>query len=261
MASNPTPPKRNKGQHYVPRLHLAEFVGDSPRGMVWTYDKATGAVRPSKPTETGKEGNFYSIRQADGQYFDGMDQWLTEIENKAVVGYRQLLAGTIPSGQIRMDFSTFVATLYFRSPGMIRSVAEAHGQFIDIMSQKTIEDPRSLKKFLDDYEAENGPLTPERRQELVDGLGDRSKFVIEVDQQAGLRIIGAADKVQDILFNMHWTVLEAVEGFFISSDGPVVRMSPPETYSPVYGDGGFANSKVEISLPLSPQKCLLITLR
>jgi hypothetical protein len=64
-----------------------------------------------------------------------------------------------------------------------------------------------------------------------------------------------------MFFNMKWWVLTAAEGYFITSDNPVVREVDPRSASPFYGDGGFANKTVEVTFPLSPQKLLLMTWR
>ena len=55
---------------------------------------------------------------------------------------------------------------------------------------------------------------------------------------------------------MRWTVLESPEQHMVTSDNPLVRVSPPETHHPFYGDGGFMNKKVEVYIPLSPSKTL-----
>jgi hypothetical protein len=55
--------------------------------------------------------------------------------------------------------------------------------------------------------------------------------------------------------------MTASERFFVTSDNPVVREVDPQSASPCYGDGGFANNTAEITFPLSPQKLLLMTWR
>ncbi len=141
--------RRTKNQHYVPRLHLKHFIGDTPRGMIWTYDMQREKVRPSKIASTGSQNNYYSVENEDGDYVDILDDWLTDVEGKAVSGYEMLLRGVVPSGQVRMDFSTFVASLYARSPSLLRMHAEMRGQLAQFVLRKNIGTRERFERFLD----------------------------------------------------------------------------------------------------------------
>jgi len=228
--------------------------------MLWTYDLARGVARPSKPMETGAQNNFYSVHDETGAYRDDLDLWLQGVEDKAAAPYERLLRGEIPRGQERADFSTFVASLYARSPATVRNAAEMHGQFVQMLTNLHWGTRESFERNLDKYESEKGPITVSR-DELWEFYNDRSQYRIRVDQSAGLPILGASDKIQEILFGRNWCLLEAAEDFFITCDSPVFRGLPSDAPPPhpVMGDGGFLNPLAEVTLPLSPSKMLLLT--
>jgi Protein of unknown function (DUF4238) len=61
-----------------------------------------------------------------------------------------------------------------------------------------------------------------------------------------------------MFFQMNWYIIDAAEGYFITSDNPLVREVRRDTRHPIYGDMGFLNETAEITFPLSPQKLLLL---
>lgn len=253
----PGPGGRTKKQHYVPRLHLKHFAGNQPKGMVWTYDMRAGVARPLKPMETGAQNNFYSVQRQDGSYYDELDRWLQGVEANAIPGYERLLRGEIPQGQERADFATFVASLHVRSPTMIKAAAEGYGHFVQTLVNAHWATRSLFEKNIDEYEREHGRIKISR-DELWEFHNDPSRYTIQVDQKRGLPVMGASDKIQEILFDRKWYLVHAVQGFFITSDSPVYRYVPPAQRHPFYGDGGFAHRDAEVTLPLSPQITLLI---
>jgi hypothetical protein len=256
----PPTPKRTAGQHVVPRLHLRRFVGPSPKNMVWTYDMQAGTVRPSRVEETGTQRNFYSPQRDDGTYFDGLEQWLAAVESDAAAPYERLLAGEIPTGQERMDFCTFLASLHLRSPAMINAVAEGYGKMIQHTVGVVWRNREQFERSLDQIDADIGtPPSGVSRDDLWEFYQNKEGHVVEVDQKRGLSIMSASNRIQEILYRRHWYLLVATQGFFITSDSPVYRGVPEgQGYGP-YGDGGFINPAAEITMPLSPTHALLVT--
>lgn len=249
---------RTKRQHYVPQLHLRRFVGDRPRGMIWTHDTQRSKTRACKPSETGFGTNFYSVRDELGEWYDGLDEWLRDVENKAAAGYEKLIGGEILRDQLRADFATFVSSLYVRSPSLIRASAEGYGRFIQQVMNVEWGTRERFEKQIDNYESTQGPITISR-DELWSFHNDKSRYTIQIDQQRGLGVMGASDDIQEILFKRNWHLIYPADGYFITSDSPVFRFVPEGQGFGPYGDGGFVNPAAEITLPLSPHVCLLIT--
>ena len=171
-------PKRTKSQHYVPRLHLRRFQGEQPKNMVWTYDKERGTARPSRVEETGCQSNFYSVQEADGTYNDMLDIWLQGVESDAAAPYEELLGGSIPTGQAKADFAVFVASLYARSPALIRANAIGYAQFMQHMMDLQFGTRERFETGMDRYERDTGINV--NRDELFEFWNDKSRFTIKI---------------------------------------------------------------------------------
>lgn len=62
----------------------------------------------------------------------------------------------------------------------------------------------------------------------------------------------------EIFLKMKWSVREAKNGFFITSDNPVVCRISRGTHRPIYRDHGFLNKTAEVTFPLSPKRLLVL---
>ncbi|WP_352788821.1 DUF4238 domain-containing protein [Mesorhizobium sp. M0619] len=247
---------RPKKQHFVPRFYLANFV--DPEGKVWTYDKREGSARADRAENTAAETNFYSIKGLDGEYNDQLEEWLAKVESAAAPLYPKLLRGETLKGQERFDFSLFIATLYTRSPAMLNATARLYGDMIQAVGNVGFSDRGRLDETMDRMEAERGEkkTTKEERDKLFEFFNDKTRYTMSVDRRAGLMSISAAAPLTDILNDMSWIVVEPMGQLLITSDSPVVRITPTEYVHPSYGDGGFAHKKAFVTLPLAPTRML-----
>jgi hypothetical protein len=73
-----------------------------------------------------------------------------------------------------------------------------------------------------------------------------------------MMVFGVTESLANIFLNMHWSIVKAQHGYFVTSDNPVIKWVDRESVSPIYGDGGFANKTIEVSLALNPYKMLLL---
>ena len=96
----------------------------------------------------------------------------------------------------------------------------------------------------------------EERESLFNFSREKSNYTIAVDRKAGLRGMIVADTLTDIFFKTKWIVIECTDQHLITSDSPVVRITPREYHSPVYGDGGFLHKYAFVTLPLAPTKLM-----
>lgn len=243
--------KRTKKQHYVPQLHLRRFEGLSPKGMIWVYEKDRLKPRPAKTKETGAENNFYSVQSENGEWVDLLDDWLTAMEGRAAPVYEAILNGQVPEGQERADFSTFVASLYVRTPGVIRAAAGVVAHGARMISDMLVGSRDVFEREMDRFEAAKGPLGMPR-DELWAFMSDTSGYTIQVDKKRGLTAMAASDRIQSVLFDLHWAILLPSKGYFITSDMPVGLYTAGQI-------GGFFHPEVEVTLPLSPSRALLMS--
>jgi hypothetical protein len=253
-----------KGHHTIPRLHLQHFAGQNPPGQVWTYDAVVGREWSAIPEETAVQTHFYSAQKDDGTMDTRLEEFLAEIESKAAPVYEQLLAGRLPGAtQGRPDFAQFLALMYTRTTAMRRMAAEIRGRGAQIHSYAYAINPEAFEALTRRVEAEKGeamdPVLKERiRQEMLSPSGN---YMMEVAQESTFVALTASDNLTPILRDMKWTLIEAQQGYFITSDNPVVRWVDPKTRHPIYGDRGFMNKTAEVTFPLSPKKLLLMSWR
>lgn len=252
------PKKRTKDQHYVPRLHLQHFCGESPKNMIWTYSKSRGTARPSRIEETGFQKNYYSMKDDEGNFRDEIESLLADIEAKASAPYLRLLAGEIPTGQDRADFAVFLASCYSRSPAIIRSFAEGYARMAHLQLRLNTSTRTQFDNLMDRMERDTGEKV-EDRDEVFSLINDPTRYSIGISEKRGLKAIELADSLAPLLFQRIWHVVESVAGRFITSDNPICRWVPPDSIHPIYGDGGFKNGRAEISFPLSSTRMLVMS--
>lgn len=252
------PRARKKRQHFVPQMHLKNFVGVSPKSMIWVYDVEQRSARPSKVCNVGHGTNFYSVRSPDGCWNDEIDDWLTEIESRASVPYADLLIGKMPMGEARSAVANFVATLYLRSPAVIRAAAAGYGHFVQLLMNAEWSTRARFEKSIDRFEKDTGRVVGER-DEIWSYHTEKDRHVVSVDQKRGLTTLGAASKIASILMARRWNIERPSSGYFITGDCPVYRFVSDQFVSNVYGDCGFLNPAAEITLPLSPEHILIIS--
>jgi hypothetical protein len=248
-----------KSHHYSPVLHLRNFVGNTPAGHVWTYDKQSGKSRSSIPEETGFETHFYSVEKADGMKDTTIEKFLADVESKAAPVYRGLLEGKLPKGQSKADFANFLAAMFARTPSLRRMFGEMQSRALQIHNYAYGRSDRAFESFVRRSGEGRPTLDENGLEKLRNALLDPSQFEIEVSRQSTLRCLGVMDRLTPLFFEMGWTLAHPVHGYFITSDNALTRAVDPKSVSPFYGDGGFVNKTVEVTFPLSPKVMLLMT--
>ncbi len=254
--------RRNKRQHFIPQLHLKHFVGDNPRGQVWTYDALKGTARSATPENTALQSYFYSIETEDGAIDSTVDDFITENEGHAAPVYEALLRSEFPAtgSRAHQEFAVFLAMMHLRTPAMRRMSAEIYGRGLQILSYASAQHPHSFSDIIREIEQEEGkPLDKKTKQRVRQTLIDPSGMVIGVPKESTFPVLAAVKDLASVFLNMKWSLLTAAHGFFITTDNPLVREVDPKSISPSYGDGGFYNKTAEIIFPLSPTKLLFMS--
>jgi Protein of unknown function (DUF4238) len=254
------PPKR---QHFIPILHLKHFAGADPKGQVWTYDAESGEVRSATPENTAVQTHFYSVEGEDGVMDTRVEDCLAEIESHAAPVYEALLRAEIPAKgtQARADFASFLAVMYSRTPAMRRISGELTGRLMQSLNYAYGSNEQAFEAILRRAE-ENGarPLNSEEKERLRGVFLDPSKYVIQIAKERTFpAIFGLAVKLAPILGGMKWSIVQALHGFFITTDNPLVRGVDPKTHHPIYGDDGFFNETAQVIFPLSPHRLLFMS--
>jgi hypothetical protein len=118
----------------------------------------------------------------------------------------------------------------------------------------------TFKAVVENYRRDIGPLTDDEARALREGMLNPSKFNVSVDKEWTLQALSFHDDLAPIFFKMNWTVMRAqAPRYFITSDNPVVFRVPVQHRDPVLGGGGLMDPKVQLTFPLSADRCLLAT--
>lgn len=251
-----------KGQHFVPCLHLRQFIGSQPKGQVWTYNKNTGVKWSTIPEETGKQTHFYSSENEDGAYDTRLELLLAQSESEAAPVYRDMVNGKLPQeqSQEKADFASFLALAYVRTPAVRDDAARLIARNTQILMYAYGSNDAAFDTLFRKIEAERGEaLSDDVRNEVRRSMVDPSEFKISVPKERTFMALGASDGLAQLLFQMQWSLVTPLHGFFVTSDNPVVRSVDPRTRHPMYGDLGFRNRTVQVTFPLTPHAGLRLT--
>ena len=250
-----------KRHHIIPQMHLRYFRGDSPAEHVWTYDNEGEAPRSAITEKTSVETHFYSLERDDGTMDTTIDDYITDVEDKAAPIYRNLLNGVIPDqNQEKADFSTFLAIMYFRTTAMRKLNAELYAMLLQTKIYATATHDEAFKARVQKYEEETGKaISEEDQSKLRAAMIDPSDYFLDIPKEQTIIAMKHADALMDVFFKMKWSVLEAKHHFFITSDNPVIKKVDKKSCHPIYGGDGFANKTVEVTFPLSPKRLLLLS--
>ena len=147
------------------------------------------------------------------------------MEGAAAPIHGDLLCGRIPTeSQARVDFATFLALMYARTPAMRRMSAEAHGRGLQIMSYAHASDDTVFESTIKRLEKERGePIDGEMKERLRQAMLDPSDYVMEVPKEYTLSALNLADSLAPVFFKMKWTIVLAAQGFFVTSGQSHVR--------------------------------------
>jgi hypothetical protein len=249
--------QRTKKQHIVPRFYLSKFC-DS-RGSVWTYTAKTKPIA-GKPKATAVETNFYTPVGDEGERFDEVESFLSEIESAVAPLWDSLSTGKMQSGEKRERIALFLAAQYLRSPAVVGASAEMMAHMVHHTTQVLTAYKEHFDRSMGDFEDESGERSsPEERGKMRQFLRNPDNYQVDVLRSAGLPVLGSIGAIAQLFVNVKWVVGRSKDQHLITSDSPVTRLSSPDSYHPIYGDGAFANKTVRVHFPLSPDRMLELT--
>ena len=160
----------------------------------------------------------------------------------------------------RMDFAHFTALMIVRTPAERRMTAETYGRMLQIKNYAYATHPQAFETLIRNFEKDTGQKLDSAAIEAVkQAMLDPSGLALILPQELSLVALNSAKTLARTFYDMHWFTIRADQGFFITSDNPVVREVDPRTRHPLYGDGGFLNKTVEVTFPLSRQILLLMS--
>ncbi len=222
--SNPTEPKR---QHYVPRFYLEYFAKVPDRKQLHVLEVKTGQAFVTNVTNVAVEGRLYNT--PDG---GSVEKDLNEIEGATAPAWAHLNDCTGLSQLCETDrqlIAGFVSSLIGRNPSTLTDLGEIVG---------------AIKKAFED----STPTEELARQIEQFDRGKATRIMNDITKDS--------HRLVHYILNKKWILGTPPAGYlFPTSDNPVVRSN---SFRHGHGTLGLASSGVEIYLPVSPQRVLMM---
>ena len=249
--------------HYIPEFHLKSFSvvhAGNRNPMLWVYDKEPTEPRKQSARNTAVINDLY-LMSAPGVSSTDLE---TSFGKQESIVAPLLAKWQKPSELPKIDdireVAYFLALLHLRNPKTAKWV-EAVSEVVSAEKAKAIaNDDVMFDKFWQLFlakEFEPPRITKEQFRKLA--LNFDENFTVKIDAKyATLSPLAHADAVCNELKKMYWCLCSAPKEWdFITSDSPiVVRFKKGKGFG--FG-GGFGHPTAQVTFPISPRVCLLLS--
>jgi hypothetical protein len=262
MAKNNT----HKKQHFVPKCYLKAWIDPTSQlqkklePYVWIFDSDGSNPKRKSVENIFHETDIYTIVREGGKRdlylehgFHGVEDKFSRIRNN-FLDKRQL-----PDAERKAWILVFVATLKIRTAAF----RDHHKtQWLKILE---------MMEDLERQHASGKDIPPSSIQSKTSGhfsLEDRKSLSIGdvrriVDQPINSFAAPFLSSQLKIISQMNLVILcTDSESGFITTDNPCTWFAPNQhKMPPIYRGVGLVNKNIEITLPISPKQCLLLSHR
>jgi len=245
---------RAKRHHTVPRFYLRRFADD--RDRLLRLDKRTAEAVQLRTKDATVVVDFYTITTDDGPS-DVIERRLSEIESKAATALRRIEHGV---DHFDVDdlagLSNFIAIQATRGPEFRDALNKFTDEVIKKMMFLQSQYPESVRQML---RAATGQDPSEVELQQAIEMMSTGRFQAQMHPTASVSaMLEAAAPLVEIIAQMNWQMYSAPEPVFFTSDRPV-SLWAEDSAGPFYGIGFLTAD--EITLPLDPYRCLMLTHR
>lgn len=249
-------------QHYLPQFYLSHFsANDDPKRQgpyLWVFRNAMWSQQA--PRSTASAANFYAHKDAAGNVDDRVDQFLKMIETN-VAPILARLASSPPnalSDDDRLWLSFFIVTMRVRVPGYIDSFAagidQSYKQVHWLLYQQFKENPDTFQRAKEKLRTEKNLDLPDMTVEDL----HPDKYKVDVPNAYVVTMaVQQLTKLAELIYRMNWTMYTIDSPGFVTSDYPVVSLTPGAANRLL--SGGWGDPGVEITFPLTAKLGLLCT--
>lgn len=252
--------KTHKVQHWIPRSYLSDWHDPNCPAhytpYINTISKDGSAIKQRAPVNIFTENELYTIITPQGHRdlrlehgLNGLETAFADIRRRFLRPHKQL--PKVPY----LKLLAFVAAMLVRTPSMRdhharywNEVKEVGEQMEEQMAKASPLERKALARTLSPSGNHNKSMTLDEVREIA---ANPMQHILEPMIRGQLRFLVVMQC--DVWCTEH-------ENGFITSDDPVVWFDP-EAYKrpPLMRNPGLAMPKIEISFPISPQQCLVIT--
>jgi len=241
-----------RAHHYVPGFYLAGFTPSGRRDdFLWVHDRQAGKQFRARPDATGFENDFYRV-DLDGLPPDAVERHvLARFDDEgAEVLARIARDRALPTGKELEALVRFVTISIVRTPGFRKFFLRSKEEMKRFHLRSTIAHPQAFEAFKKDMEREGKPIPEEMtREALLAFIDDPSRCSIAFDPILAIfNLLEMHQALFPVIAARTWSLFEAAEDDFISSDNPVSLVATSPGAGPFFG---FGVRETEITFPIS----------
>ncbi len=250
-----------KRHHTQPKFYLRRFAVPSlQKGEsegFWVYRRGQGTPQWLPAETVCIHSHFYSYVDESGKRNAAIEDLLGEVESAVAPVVERLVSGGFAElgNRDRNRLALFVALAYARTPKTRRMVVEAVERREVSKLKELAEDDARLAASVAKFNAARGGTlgADDARRFIADILSGEATLRLGDRGQIGYPLVTVVPLCA-LFMRMNWRLLRAPSGVeFVTSDDPVVLAGPAGDSDP------FKSGRLEVTLPLDPQHCLLLT--
>ena len=259
--------KSHKKQHFVPQCYTKAWidptipVGPKIAPFVWVFDQDGTNARRKSPANLFTETDIYTITKADGQRDLYLEHGFGDLEDRFTrIRNLRFAKNQWPTAEEMVFLLAFVATFQARTQANRDHQRQQWGNIRQRMEemQKSYEEASPAKKVAFERMGSIGPIGSDRCSGMtIQDVKVMEEFPIQT-------MMGTIVKtVLPIFQRMSCAVLQTDDPIgFVTSDHPCTWFDS-ESYKlqPFYRGPGLYSSTIEITLPISPRQCLVLSHR
>jgi len=253
----------HKKQHWIPRSYLSAWCDpDAPENhepYVWMFAKDGKTSKHKAPKNIFLENEMYTIHRVDGERDLQLEYGLQGLEDSFARLSRDKLINRIElSPEETAHMLLFIAAMTARTASQRDHMQDQWGEALKMMdslseqvSGMTEEEKRkfaAMQPLSSSSSSSGKSLSHEQVRKLAKKPLQQTMFPMIISQST-------------IFSQMHMAIIGTiVEPGFITSDSPCVWFDP-EAYKrpPFYQTVGLVYETVEVTLPISPKQCILLS--
>jgi hypothetical protein len=248
-----------RAHHYLPIFYLKGFtdrtaVKETDEGILWVYSKDK-PVRKSKPLQEAHQQDLYSFTNSVGDR-QNVEEGLSKIESDMAPIVRTLADDSCEiTAQDAAELAAFTALMWVRGPSTKNYLDVVAAAGAKAAMQKQAEDPVAFKAKYERLRRRFGlELSADDARAMI--LSDGWELTQNSPGYNLKLMFNSAMHLIPILTAKAWDVLTIPEeGFFCTSDNPVVTLVPEHGEAAL--GAGFGTPGVEVYFPLDSRNCFV----
>lgn len=253
-----------KKQHFIPQCYTKAWIDKSvPAGpkiapFVWVFDQDGTNARGKSPANLFTETDIYTVTKADGYRDLYLEHGFGELEDRFTrIRNLRFSKNQWPTAEELVFLFAFVATLQARTQANRDHQRQQWGNIRQRMEQmqKSYEEASPSQKAA--FEGLGSIGFDQGSSISLEDVKVMEKFPIQTMMGTIVKI------VLPIFQRMSCAVLQTEDQIgFITSDHPCTWFDS-ESYKlqPIFRGPGLCSPTVEVTLPISPKQCLILSHR